>query len=932
MHLVVCWFIALLLYACTATAQWDPNAGVVPSYTDGAVIEVSSAGIGNPALAIDGDDQTYWLTTNPLPANYFSRSDQNILLHRANNWFASSGLTNASAITDADINTYASISLSGNRAWLSVVFPQAQPLIWCHLKVWLPTANDSLKLFAYSSATDSTLLGTLTSADNYALRGFALSGVYTHLRLWCQNTFRVFEWAAMADNPREWIVLDLGQQREVGYVRTRHWAGSGNAVQTRLYLSQDNQNWTQVATLDPEALYLIPTQVDPPQQARYIKLEHELVAENYRKAFVWEIDAWDRYGPYGPRPAAAPSTVTFAQMLGVNGIWGWGHNTYSANLGPGEGPDLYNDFATSARNYHNWSWDVTDPDIVPDYANMAAGNGTQAQPWLNWDIEYGAWQVAGLQTGCTIQFRYWNPAVFDNPYQAAYQYGLAFAQHFGPTAGNGLVHWIEVGNEPWSYDAATYRLILRGMAQGVAQGDANLFVLPCALQAWNPAAELTPTAKNYIGARITPQEAPLLDALNAHAYSFTRTADGTRVAVHPEHYDSGMRQLYNLLRWRDANMPGIPVWLTEWGWDHDGGGESCTHSECVNEVTATAWFTRALMQFWRLGIPRALVYFFSNTTDPSSLFTRSGVTGSALTNFQKKGTFRALESLTHLIGDRYFLGVLREDDTAWIYQLGDADGTVTHIVAWRPVDAVQSGTVPVDVTLPAAPEHAWLIDGQNSVGTPIALPVWQSGTTTLLLSPIPQVVALTTATSPVELSAFEAFCESEKVELRWTTRSEVNAAHFELWESADGRQWMLVDTLQAAGCSVTTYTYQLAVPIAAGPYFRLRSVDLDGSSSWSSVVQKSCSPLLMLKAWPNPTSMRFTYAVYVASTQEAVVLSLVDTYGVMRWQHVFWPTSTGWLLPTSVDVSYLPGGNYILQARQGIREASAKILILMNEH
>ncbi len=925
-----CWYVVLsLVWALNAHAQWDADAGLVPSWTDAATISVSAAGSNDPLLMTDGDDQTQWLSTNPLPQNYIARADQNVLLQQAAALGTSSGAASLDAITDGNLNTPAAINASGNRAWVALNFAQAQTLIWTHLKMQI-AAGDTLALYAFTSDTDSSLLAVWTDADNYALLAVPLNGSWVRLRLYGTGPFSLFEWAAMADNPREWAVFDFGASHEVGYLKLRHWAGTGNAHATRVWLSLDGQSWRLVATLDPETLPAIPLQVAPPVQARYLKVEHELVAEDYRKAFIWEVDAWDAHGPYGPRPAAQPSTVTFSEMIGVNGIWGWGHNTYSTNLGPGQGPDLYNDFATHARNYHNWSWDVTDPDITPDYTAMAAGNGTQAQPWLNWDTEYGAWQAAGLDVGCTIQFNQWAPSVFDDPYAAAYNYGHAFATHFGPTNGNGLVSWIEAGNEPWTYDSATYRLILRGMAQGVEDADAALTMLPCALQALDPSAEGTASAKNYIGARITPQEAPLLDALNAHAYSFTRTADGTRIAVQPEHYDSGMRELYNLLRWRDANMPGTPVWLTEWGWDHDGGGESCTHSECVSEADATAWFTRALMQCWRLGIARALVYFYANTTDPSSTFTRSGVTGSALVNFQKKNTFRVLETLVNRIGDRYFLQVLREDDTAWIYALGDAGGTVTHVVAWRPVGSGQTGSVQVSAALPAAPAAAWWVDGQNNQGTPAPLPAWNNGTATFTLSATPQIAALSTAPLPVELSAWEVHCTRQTLSLHWTTLSERDSRRFVVWGSPDGRHWQPLDSVAAAGQSATTRHYALTVPAATtARYFRLFVEDRDGSGRWSDVATAPCTAPIALRAWPNPATDTFTLELqFRQSAAQPVTLSLTDMRGHIRYEQQWSAAHAPTQLRLSAKSLHLQPGVYLFRLRQGQASAFAKFVLL----
>ena len=50
------------------------------------------------------------------------------------------------------------------------------------------------------------------------------------------------------------------------------------------------------------------------------------------QVFVWGIDAYDQFGRWGPPPVAVPQQRTFRQLLGVNGIWGWGFNDYSSDL------------------------------------------------------------------------------------------------------------------------------------------------------------------------------------------------------------------------------------------------------------------------------------------------------------------------------------------------------------------------------------------------------------------------------------------------------------------------------------------------------------------------------------------------------------------------------------------------------------------------
>ena len=60
-------------------------------------------------------------------------------------------------------------------------------------------------------------------------------------------------------------------------------------------------------------------------QIRYIHLLHTITNKtDWFKVYVWEIDAYDENGRWGPPPDPEPQAHTFRQLLGVNGIWGWG--------------------------------------------------------------------------------------------------------------------------------------------------------------------------------------------------------------------------------------------------------------------------------------------------------------------------------------------------------------------------------------------------------------------------------------------------------------------------------------------------------------------------------------------------------------------------------------------------------------------------------
>jgi hypothetical protein len=107
-----------------------------------------------------------------------------------------------------------------------------------------------------------------------------------------------------------------------------------------------------------------------------------------------------------------------------------------------------------------------------------------------------------------------------------------------------------------------------------------------------------------------------------------------------------------------------------------------------------------------------------------------------------------------------------------------------------------------------------------------------SGTTSNF---VPQQAML--AKLPVELISFTATQLDAGVQLQWETSSELNALHFAVERSADGRNWNSLTTIPAAGNSsiYKKYTYLDVTPITGLNYYRLRQTDINGVSKYSEI-------------------------------------------------------------------------------------------------
>ncbi len=898
----------LLLNTQNTTAQWNPDAGYVPSLTIGKSAIPSS---GTDAVnGIDGSTHNHWTSNPPLPQNYISRADQNGFLHQASTLCTTSGVGDITMITDGNLSGNTNVSVDGTgEAWITFNFPGGMDVLLTSIKM-----NVTSDVEVYY---DQILTGTYTAAENYSTKRFDINMNVQSITFKSSSGFGVFEIAGLSDVPREYFAVDLGAQEEIGFIHTKHWAGNNAATAAALYVSPDNTNWTKVKDLNPTTLAMIQHEINPVVTARYIKVEYDVIPNDWNRVFLFELAAYDRHNKFGPAPNPSLGTRTLEEMLGINSIWGWGHNIYSDLLNPGEGPDLHNEYASHARNYHSMSWDVNDPDNAPDYNTMAAGGGTEAQWWLDWNREYNPWVNAGLEIETSIFIADFQ-GQWNTPFNSAYNYGYNFAEHFGPTTGSGLVRSMEIGNEPWFYNANTYLGILKGMAQGAKAADPSMLVFPCALQAHDPDAENSNSYfKNYMGARIRETDATYLDGINVHNYSYAILDDGgngTRIGVHPEHYESGMHEIRNSIRFRNQNMPNKLIYVSEWGWDFAGPNSNCTHSECVTPDEAAYYAVRGAMHYMRMGVDRFTWFFYADDTGTnSSLYTRSGLSESIDHNFSKKRAFLAFEAMKNQLGNRYFVDVIQEDNNAYIYALGDNAGNVTHYVAWKPIDGNDITTENITFTSGALmPSAAYTIRGLDPSGTNEALPSYSNGNITATLSTVPLVIEVTDAL-PVELLDFTVTCGNNKAFLEWSTATEENNSHFEIQRkgSQADDEWRTIGTIEGHGNSsiVRHYTFLDPLPDAAN-FYRLKQVDFDGQFEYSRLVSTQDCSNHEWGIFPNPT-LDYIQIKYKSEKESEVQLKLFDVRGSsIRNQTV--QTQAGYNL-MEMDLRDLPKGVYMLE-------------------
>ncbi|MBI9035950.1 MAG: hypothetical protein JEZ03_15930 [Bacteroidales bacterium] len=679
---ILLFFISTVLIV-SVRAQYNPEAGNIESYTDHASISLSSN--ENELLFVDGNQSTYWQSESPLPEKYLRRKELNLLLNHSGIFQASSN-ADLSMICDGDLQNNVIIGQKGVLSWVEISFDNPVEFLRLSLKMEM---ERNTNLYYRDQNNKLFHVSTLSKEDDYQLKAIELPGKFVRkIRLESSTAFKVFEIGFLKEQIFESIVFDFFQEKKIAWISSRHLTGNGDVERIEVLGSNNLKQWELVTELDPDYVGLQNVILAKELEFQFVKYVFRLKQKDYSKANLWEVDVYDHFGPYGRNPADKPSKQPLKNLMGVNVFWGMGKNTYSDQQGDMSTSVLLADVFTHIRSYHNMDWDVNSPQQRPDYISKTNGRGIGSMPWLNWDKEYEYWANLGFGIQACIQFpsAFNDPVLWGDAYQNAYNYSFEFCRHFGVSYGNKTVKAIEVGNEPWEMPNELYLKVLAGMIQGAKDADPVMEIFPCALRSGVNVIDNLDYL-NKTDQKLNAELASRIDGMNCHYYSYFRGADQLRAGVWPEHPGSSFRGILNELKYRDQNFPSKPIILGEFGWDSNGGGEDCTHDECVDEYAQAMYAVRSYLILSRLGIQRGYWFFYANEDKYSTQYSRSGLFSSVNHEFKEKPVFHALKSMRKQIGDLYFQKVIEESETAYCYQFGDENGKATHLVVWRPQNA-----------------------------------------------------------------------------------------------------------------------------------------------------------------------------------------------------------------------------------------------------
>ncbi len=168
---------------------------------------------------------------------------------------------------------------------------------------------------------------------------------------------------------------------------------------------------------------------------------------------------------------------------------------------------------------------------------------------------------------------------------------------------------------------------------------------------------------------------------------------------------------------------------------------------------------------------------------------------------------------------------------------------------------------------------------------------------------------------PVELLYFRAIPASEVIELEWATASEIDHAFFSLERSADGVNFIELESFSASANSyeLKTYQYRDASPLANANYYRLRQEDLDGRITYSETVVVVFEPSIsIISIYPNP--VKDELKVRLPDSDQTTEIVLYNLIGQEQYRN-YLPASQA--VEVILDLQSIPNGTYLLQITNG---------------
>jgi hypothetical protein len=184
---------------------------------------------------------------------------------------------------------------------------------------------------------------------------------------------------------------------------------------------------------------------------------------------------------------------------------------------------------------------------------------------------------------------------------------------------------------------------------------------------------------------------------------------------------------------------------------------------------------------------------------------------------------------------------------------------------------------------------------------------------------------------PIELITFSANQNENKVDLHWTTASEINNDYFTIEKTKDFFSYESVSTIDGAGNSTTTINYQTVdqAPYNGISYYRLKQTDFNGDFTYSPLVAVDfkSNTEFSFDLYPNPSSGDNVNLLLNGSKDQEVLVVVYDINGKESYSKVIITSDDGGNVYAIDPSNKLSPGVYLVTATSNQSIFSKRMIV-----
>lgn len=191
-------------------------------------------------------------------------------------------------------------------------------------------------------------------------------------------------------------------------------------------------------------------------------------------------------------------------------------------------------------------------------------------------------------------------------------------------------------------------------------------------------------------------------------------------------------------------------------------------------------------------------------------------------------------------------------------------------------------------------------------------------------------------TLPVKLTSLSAIITNDaKIEVSWTTESEINNDFFTIEKSSNGLDYKELGTINGAGTSSNSHQYSFTDnhPFEGSAYYRLRQNDYDGKHEYFGPIaiqfEKKENGGCVMKVYPNPCMGKCNVVLEDCdeSEKDYIEVEMLDASGIKVHSHIPIREHNG-NFNFEIDThSYLKPGVYFVRGSNRNENYNKKLIV-----